>query len=72
MDRVVDKVDNVYRLRVLGDLKGWVRNRMMAGITGEFEVLGESDSGRRVMDSCAERGLCVGKCILREANMEWR
>ena len=32
---------------------------MRASITGVFEVLGENDNERRVIDFCAERGLCV-------------
>ena len=44
---------------VLGYLNGWVGDRMRAGITGGFGVLGENDNGRRVIDFCADRGLYV-------------
>ena len=30
-----------------------------AGITGSFRVPGENKNGRRVVEFCAERGLCV-------------
>ena len=32
--RVVDKVGNWYRLGELGDMNGWVGDRLRAGITG--------------------------------------
>ena len=39
--RAVDKVGNGYRLSMLGDLNGWIGNRIMEGITGPFGVKGE-------------------------------
>ena len=36
MDRTVDRVENEYRLCVLGDLNGWIGDRVRAGITGAF------------------------------------
>ena len=41
---------------VLGDLNGWIGDRMRAGITGDFEVPGENENGRRLVEFCAERG----------------
>ena len=41
-DRILHKVGNRYRLYVLGDLNGWVGDRMKAGITGAFGVPGEN------------------------------
>ena len=32
---------------------------MRASITGAFGVPGENENGRRVVEFCAERGLCV-------------
>ena len=55
----LDSVCNGYRLCIPGDLKGWIGDRTRAGITGAFGVTGESDNGRRVVEFCAERGLCV-------------
>ena len=60
MDRTLDSVGSGYRLCILGDLNGWIRDRTRAGITGAFGVPGENDSGRRVVEFCAKRGLCVG------------
>ena len=60
MDRTLDSVRNGYRLCILGDLNGWIEDRTRAGITGVFRVPGENDNGRRVVEFCAERGLCVG------------
>ena len=34
LDKVLDRVDNGYRLCVLGDLNGWVEDRVRVGITG--------------------------------------
>ena len=70
MDRTLDNIGNGYSLCILGDLKGWIGDRTRAGITGAFGVPGENDNGRRVVEFCEERGLCVGntyfkhKCVL--------
>ena len=58
--RVLGRVGNMYRLCVLGDLNGWVGDKMKVGITGAFGVPGYNDNGRRVTYICAEIGLCVG------------
>ena len=58
MDRVLDRVGNGYRLCVMGDLNGWVGDWVTMGITSAFEVPGENDNGRRVVDFCAEKELC--------------
>ena len=47
-------------LCVLGDINGWVGDRLRVGITGGFRVPGKNDDGRRVIEFCAERGFCVG------------
>ena len=54
MDMILDKVWNGYRLSILGDLNGWIGDRIKAGITVAFGVLGENDDGRRVVDFCAQ------------------
>ena len=59
MDRTVNSVGNGYRLCILGDQNGWIRDRTRAGITGAFGVPGENDNGRRGVEFCEERGLCV-------------
>ena len=56
---------------------------MGVGKDGGFGVPDENDNGRRVIDFCAERGLCVGDTYLEdksytstagwlEAKMEWK
>ena len=45
MNRILDGVENVYRLCILGDLNGWVRDRTRVGITGAFGVPGEMIKG---------------------------
>ena len=44
LERIVDRVRIGYRLVVLGDLNGWVGNRVRVGITGVFRILGEIDN----------------------------
>ena len=43
---------------ILRDLNGWIGVRTRAGITGAFGVPGENGNGRRVVEFCAESGLC--------------
>ena len=59
MGRILDGVGNGYRLCIL-DLNGWIEDKIRACINGAFEVPVENDSGRRVVEFCAERGLYVG------------
>ena len=59
MDRTPDSIGNGYRLCILGDLNGWIGNRTRVGIADAFGVPEEYDNGRRVVDICVERGLCV-------------
>ena len=60
----------------LGDLKEWIGGRVRAGINGAFGVPGEDDNGRKVVEFCAERWLCVGNILQTQgwqgAKMEWR
>ena len=42
---------------LMGDLNGWVGDRVRVDITGTFEVTGESYNRRRVVDFYAERML---------------
>ena len=65
MDRTVDSVGNDYRLCILGDLNEWMGNRTRAGITGAFGVPGQNGNGRRVVEFCAERGLCLGNTYFK-------
>ena len=68
MDRTMARVGNGYRLCVLGDLKGWIRDRVRAGITGAFGVPRENENGRTVVEFCGERGLCVGETYFEHSN----
>ena len=61
MDKFLDRVENEYRLCILG----WIGDRTRAGITGAFGVPGENENGRRVVEFCAEMGLCVGDTVFR-------
>ena len=58
LDKFVDRVGNGYRLCVLGDLNGWVGDRVRVGITGGFQGSGENDNVRRVVEFCSESGMC--------------
>ena len=53
-------MDNSYRLCLLKDLNGWVGDRMRVDMTCAFGDLGENDNGRRVIDLCVDRVLCMG------------
>ena len=59
MDRILDRVQNGDRLCILGDLNRWIGDKTRTGIIGAFGVPGENDNSRRVVELCAERGLCV-------------
>ena len=61
MDRNLDSVGDGYSLCILEDLNGWIGDRMGNGITRASGVAGENDNVRRVVEFCAERGLCVSK-----------
>ena len=54
----MNRIGNGYRLFVLGVLNGVIGDMVRVGITGAFGVPGENN-GRRVIDFCNERGLCV-------------
>ena len=69
MDRTLDSVENGYRLCIIEDLNGWIGERMRVGITGAFGVTGENDNGRRVVEFCAERGLCGGITYFKYGNL---
>ena len=59
----MDRVGNGYRLYILGDVNGWTGDMMRASITCAFGVPRENDNGRRVVEFCAERELCVGNIL---------
>ena len=52
----MDGVGNGYRLCVLGNLNGWIGDRVRASITGTFGAPGENKDGRRVVEFYAEKG----------------
>ena len=58
VDRILDRVSNGYIACILEDLNEWIGDRARGGITGAFGVPGEND-GRRLVEFCAERGVCV-------------
>ena len=60
MDRTLDNIGSGYKLCILGDLNGWIKDRTRAGITSDFGVPGENDNGKRVVEFCKEWGLCIG------------
>ena len=54
---------------ILGDLNVWVTDRTGAGITGAFGVPRENDNGRRVVEFCEERELCVGNAYFKHRSV---
>ena len=69
MDRNLDRVGNGYSLCILGDLNGWIGDKTRASITGAFGVPRENDNGTRVIEFCAERGLCVGNTYFNHRSL---
>ena len=69
LDRTVDRVGNGYRLCVLRDLKGWIGDRVRTGITFSLGVLRENDNGIRVVEFCAESGLCVDNIFFNHKSL---
>ena len=59
MDRILNRVGNGYTLGILGDLNEGIGDRMRITITGTFGVPGENYNGKRVLEFCTERELCV-------------
>ena len=43
----------------------WIGDRVRAGITGAFGVLGENDNSRRVVEFYGERGLCMSNTYFK-------
>ena len=59
MDKILDRAGNGYRLCILGDLNGWIRDVTRTGITSGFGVPGENDNARRGVEFFAEKDLCL-------------
>ena len=57
------------RLCILEDLNGWIGDKTRAGITSAFEVPGENDNDRKVVEFCEKRGLCVGNTYLKHRSL---
>ena len=49
-DRTLDSVGNVYRLCILGNPNGFIRDRTRAAITGALGVPGKNGNGRREVE----------------------
>ena len=58
MDRILDRLGNGYRLCILGDLNRWIGDRTRVGIIG-----------RRVVELCAERKLCLGNTYFEHRSL---
>ena len=58
MDRAMDKIGNGYILCVLGNLNGWIGDKVRADITGAFGVSGENEKGEDWWSSML-KGDCV-------------
>ena len=65
----MDGVGNGCRLYILGNLNGWLGGRVRAGITFTLGVSRESDNGRRVVEFCAERELCVSNTYFEHKSL---
>ena len=58
LNRTVDRTGNGYRLCVMGNMNGWIGDRVRAGITDAFAFPGDTYNRRRAVEFCDERGLC--------------
>ena len=65
----MDRVVNGCRLYILGNLNGWLGDRVRAGITFTLGVSRENDNGRRVVEFCSERELCVGNTYFEHKSL---
>ena len=55
---------------ILGDLNVWIGDRTRAGMTVVFGVPGKSDKGRRVVEFCKERELCVNNTYSKHRRLQ--
>ena len=69
LNDVLDGVSRSFRLIVLGDLNGWIGDQKRDGITGGFGVAGENENGRKVIDFCEERGMCVSNTFFKHKSI---
>ena len=53
----------------MGYINGWIGDRTRARITGAFGVPGENDKGRRVVEFCEERELCVSNTYFKHISV---
>ena len=52
-----------------GDVNGWIGERVKSSITGTFGVPGKNGSGRRVVEICVQRGLCIGNIYFEHKSL---
>ena len=64
MKETLERVSGGFRIIVLCDLNGWVGDRKRDGITGGYGVEGEIENGKKVIDFCAEKGMCISNKYL--------
>ena len=69
LDKILNAVGNGYRLYVLGDMDGWIEDRLRGGITSTFRVPGENDKGRRVKEFYAEKGFVRGNTYFEHRSL---
>ena len=67
--RLLDNIENGYRLCIWRDLNRWIGDNTRANITDAFGVPGENDNSGRVVDFCAEKGLCVGNTYFKHRSL---
>ena len=54
---------------ILGDINIWIGDKTRDGITSAFRDPGENDNGRKVVEFCKERGLCVGNTYFKNRSL---
>jgi hypothetical protein len=69
LNDVLDTVSLGFRMIVLGDLNGWIGDRKRDGVTGDFGVEGENENGKKVIDFCVDKGMCVCNTFFSHKNV---
>ena len=56
-------------MMLAGNLNGWIGDKVRTDITDPFRVPGDNENGRRVVEFCVERELCVGNTYFEHKSL---
>ena len=66
LTRCVDGLSTRNYVVVLGDLNARVGDGELEGVVGKYGVLGENESGERLLDMCVEQELAIGNSFFKK------